>query len=183
VGEDALLIRQLRRGDRAALHRIYEQYKDDLLTIAGCLLVDRAAAEDCLHDVFVGFAAGIAKLRLRSNLKGFLAVCMANRARDQLRRRPRQVPLADVGDIVAAGPDPPTQVINCEETARLYAALAELPYEQREVIALRLRGQLRFREIARHQGVSTNTVQSRYRYGLDKLRTLLKQEHEHEARA
>ena len=72
--------------------------------------------------------------------------------------------------------------MDCEEAASLYGALAELPYEQREVIVLHLHGELRFREIARYQGVSTNTVQSRYRYGLDKLRTLLKQEQGHEAR-
>lgn len=181
MDEDALLVGQLRRGDRAALCRVYEKYKDGLLTIAGCLLVDRAAGEDCLHDVFVRFAGGIANLRLRSNLKGYLLACVANRARDQLRRRSRQVPLADAGDIVSAEGDPATGLMDCEEAARLYGALAELPYEQREVIVLRLHGELRFRDIARHQGLSTNTVQSRYRYGLDKLRTLLKQEHRHEA--
>jgi RNA polymerase sigma-70 factor (ECF subfamily) len=51
--------------------------------------------------------------------------------------------------------------------------LAELPYEQREAVVLRLRGGMRFQAIARMQGVSTNTVQGRYRYGLDKLKTIL----------
>jgi RNA polymerase sigma-70 factor (ECF subfamily) len=52
-------------------------------------------------------------------------------------------------------------------------ALAELPYEQREAVVLRFCSGMRFRAIARMQGVSTNTVQGRYRYGLDKLKTLL----------
>jgi DNA-directed RNA polymerase specialized sigma24 family protein len=46
-------------------------------------------------------------------------------------------------------------------------------YEQREVVLLRLQSGLRFRAIAQLQGVSINTVQGRYRYGLDRLRTLL----------
>jgi len=51
--------------------------------------------------------------------------------------------------------------------------MTELPYEQREAIALRIHGNLGFRQIADLQNVSTKTVQSRYRYGLDKLRSTL----------
>jgi RNA polymerase sigma-70 factor (ECF subfamily) len=49
--------------------------------------------------------------------------------------------------------------------------MTELPYEQREAIVLRLHGDLRFRQIAEIQEVSTKTAQSRYHYGLDKLRS------------
>jgi len=54
--------------------------------------------------------------------------------------------------------------------------MAQLPYEQREVIILHLMSDMRFRAIAGTQGVSISTVQSRYRYGLNKLRTLLDSE-------
>jgi RNA polymerase sigma-70 factor (ECF subfamily) len=62
-------------------------------------------------------------------------------------------------------------VIDSERLRKLGSALAELPYEQREAIVLRLHGDLRFRQIARMQKVSTKTAQSRYRSGLDKLRS------------
>jgi RNA polymerase sigma-70 factor (ECF subfamily) len=52
-------------------------------------------------------------------------------------------------------------------------ALAEIPYEQREVIMLHLKGGLKFRQIARVQQTSVSTVHGRYRYGLKKLRTIL----------
>ena len=42
MAEDRRLVERLRQGDRDALRRIYEKYKDDLLTIAGCMLADRA---------------------------------------------------------------------------------------------------------------------------------------------
>jgi RNA polymerase sigma-70 factor (ECF subfamily) len=51
--------------------------------------------------------------------------------------------------------------------------LAELPSEQREVIILRLKGEMKFKEIAKLQGVSVNTIQGRCRYGLNKLRSIL----------
>ena len=49
----------------------------------------------------------------------------------------------------------------------------QLPYEQQEVILLHIRGGLTFKVIAGHQGVSINTVQGRYRYGLDRLRSIM----------
>ena len=52
-------------------------------------------------------------------------------------------------------------------------ALGQLPEEQREVVALRVYASLRFPVIARHQGVSVNTAEGRYRYGMAKLRQCL----------
>jgi RNA polymerase sigma-70 factor (ECF subfamily) len=75
---------------------------------------------------------------------------------------------------------PVKQLIGSERRARVFGAIAKLPCEQREVVALRLQGEMPFRQIARLQGESTNTVQSRYRYGIEKLRTLLKKEYENE---
>ncbi len=60
-----------------------------------------------------------------------------------------------------------------EQVARVERALAGLPYEQREVMALRVYGNMRFREIARELKVSINTVQGRYRYAMEKLHMLL----------
>jgi len=63
-----------------------------------------------------------------------------------------------------------------EESERLQDLLARLPYQQREVVVLHLHYGMRFRRMARALGVSINTVQSRYRYGLDKLRSILDSE-------
>ncbi len=63
--------------------------------------------------------------------------------------------------------------IDCEEAERLRQALSGLPYEQREVITLHLHGDLTFREIARQQEVSINTATSRYRYGIERLKSIL----------
>ena len=168
------LIQRLHRGDRAALREIYERYRQDLLTLAACLLGDVAAAEDVLHDTFVAFAASAPRLKVRSNLRGYLGAWVANRARDQLRRRNREHHDADRSP--AHNGDPLTDLIADEESRRLYGALARLPYEQREVITLHLHGEMTFRQVARQLGVRQNTVQSRYRYGIEKLRSLLKTE-------
>ena len=60
-----------------------------------------------------------------------------------------------------------------EEACRLFRAIAALPAEQRTVITLRLHGEMTFEEIAQQVGVSNNTIRSRYRYALQKLRSSL----------
>jgi len=51
--------------------------------------------------------------------------------------------------------------------------MSELPDEQRQVIVLHVLACLRFSQIAQLTGQSINTIQSRYRYGLQKLKSLL----------
>jgi DNA-directed RNA polymerase specialized sigma24 family protein len=54
--DDKELLRSLQSGDAAGLAAVYHRYKDDLLTVACCLIGQRADAEDVLHDVFVTLA-------------------------------------------------------------------------------------------------------------------------------
>jgi RNA polymerase sigma-70 factor (ECF subfamily) len=172
--EDELLKLRFKYGSSEALRRIYEKYLNSLLTLAMALLNDVNAAEDVVHDVFVSFAKSTENFRLRGNLKSYLATCVINRARDRIRtnkRRPNRFAESDLMMTEANGPE--ESVIFNEETHRLNQALARLPDEQREAIILRLHSQMKFKEIARLQGVSTNTIQGRYRYGLNKLRSIL----------
>jgi len=175
--EDALLVWKLKCGDADALTRVYLAHKDQLLGLAISLSGDRATAEDALHDVFVTLASTARSLRIRTNLRAYLSACIANRIRNVQRRSNRQVDdeiLATRPDEISSGPDQAAMV--ADETARVGQALKELPDEQCEVIVLHLQGGLTFKAIAEALGISINTVQSRYRYGLERLRTLLKGE-------
>ena len=158
-----------------ALRRIYEKYKPDLLSVAGALLNDAAAVEDVLHDVFVRFASQAGRFRLNGSLKGYLAICVANRARNtnrQDRQNKHDIP-SDAKLGPSELPDPSHAAGYTEQRRILACALAQLQQEQRQVIVLHVLGSLRFREIARQAGDSINTIQSRYRYGLAKLQSLL----------
>ena len=55
------------------------------------------------------------------------------------------------------------------------AAMEHLSADQREVLTLKIWGDLTFREIAETVGVSINTVASRYRYALEALRNVLEE--------
>ncbi len=166
--EDRRLLRKLRRGDTAALQRVYEKYKHDLLGLAVTLAHDKGAGEDIVHDVFVSFVRFAPRLRLRTSLRSYLLTSVANRARNLNRVSTQARPAA------FAAESPADQGVWENERAMLLEqALAQLPCDQRETVVLHLQAGMTFREIADAQNVSVNTIQSRYRYGLEKLRSLL----------
>ena len=81
--------------------------------------------------------------------------------------------MAKTGSAAADSSHPDVRAIFGEELRQLTRALEQLPYEQREVLILHVHGGMKFRAIAQQQGVSINTAQGRYRYALDKLRSML----------
>jgi RNA polymerase sigma-70 factor (ECF subfamily) len=131
-----------------------------------------------VHDVFVSFARSSDRLKLSGNLKGYLITCVANCARNSKRagRRRKTVGLDETEPAVSDSDRPERWIIRNEELDTLNSAMAQLPYPQREVVVLHVQGGMKFNAIAKSQSVSINTVQSRYRYGLDKLRSLLNSE-------
>jgi RNA polymerase sigma-70 factor (ECF subfamily) len=170
------LIWRFNRGNPEALREIYDESKHELVTLAAALLLDKAEAEDVVQDVFVGFIRSGGRFQLTGSLKGFLATCVANRARNRNKSKRNHAPGEPAVTPEPAAPDherPDLATMFGEELKCVGRVLAELPYEQREVVVLRLYSGKRFHAIARMQGVSINTVQGRYRYGLDKLKTLL----------
>jgi RNA polymerase sigma factor (sigma-70 family) len=173
--EDKLLIWKFKRGNTEALCRIYEKYKSNLLRLAISLLNDTAAAEDVVHDSFISFAQSSQRLKTGGNLKSYLVVSVANLARNwnRAKRLHETTGLNKLNPVETGYKRPEQWIIYNEQLKQLNNALAQLSYQQREVIILHLQGGMKFRAIAEVQGVSINTVQSRYRYGLGKLRSIL----------
>ena len=176
--EDRLTIWQFNHGNREVVRKIYEKYKKDLMTLATVLLSDRNAAEDVVQDVFASFIESAERFRLTGSLKGYLAVCVANNARNRNKAKQRHlsIGLDEVEPIVSDSERPDFSVAFDEELQRLTWALAQLPYQQREILLLHVYSGMKFREIAQLSGESINTLKGRYRYGIDKLRSLLNSE-------
>lgn len=176
--EDRLLILRFKYGSAEALRRIYEKYRDYLLKLATALSHNVDAAEDTVHDVFLSFAQSGDKIKLTGSLKGYLRTCVVNSVRNKGRaeRLRSSVGLDKLDPIPADRKRPDHWIICREESQQIADALSHIPFEQREVVVLYLHGDMKFREIARLQNVSIKTIQSRYRYGLDKLKSLLNSE-------
>lgn len=172
-----MLVWKFKHGSKDAFCRLYEKYRDDLLKLAISLLNEADTAEDVVHDVFATLIRDARQFQLTGSLKSYLATCVANRARNANRAQQRQT--AGLDRIQTEAPSstrPDRWIIISDEFKRLNAALAQLPYDQRETVILRAQGGLKFRQIAKSQCVPIKTAQSRYRIGLDKLRSLLDSE-------
>ncbi|MFC1652180.1 RNA polymerase sigma factor [Planctomycetota bacterium] len=176
--EDKVLIWKFKAGSSTALCRIYQKYKQDCLRLATLLLNDVSEAEDIVHDVFIVLAQSAERLKLNGNLKSYLLTCVANRARNINRAKQCRYTVGlDEAEFLVSPAKRPDQWLLCsEELTRFSRAMAQLPYAQREVVILHLRAGMTFRQIAHLQDLSINTVKGRYRYGLDKLRSLLRNE-------
>ncbi|MHC4122056.1 MAG: RNA polymerase sigma factor [Planctomycetota bacterium] len=170
--EDKWLVWKFKNGSTDAFRCIYEKYKNDLLALAVSLIDDRSSAEDIVHDVFVSFAQSANKLQIRKSLKGYLLTSVANRIRSRSRIKIQQ-PLEERATVISNSDWPEQAAMSAEQTQQINNAILGLPCEQREVIMLHLQNGLRFREIAKSLAVSISTVQSRYRYGLNKLQLIL----------
>lgn len=176
--EDKRVVWEFNRGNRDVLHQVYEKYKKDLMTLAIALLYDKNAAEDVVHDVFVSFIRSAGQFRLTGSLKGYLSVCVANKIRNfnKAGQRRQATGLEEAEAIVSNSKRPDLSAIFGEELHQLALALLQLPYLQRETVLLHIYSGMKFKTIAGLQGESVNTIKGRYRYGLDKLRSLLNSE-------
>ena len=154
---------------------MYNLYKQDMMTLSRTLLFDKTLAEDVLHEVFAKLIGLQGRIRIQSTLRGYLLQAVANEARTMNRTNARK-DSANIGHLNGSHLSierPEGSAERAEQCQRLEQALGELPYEQREVVLLRHYGQVKFKAIAKCQGVSMSAVQARYRYGLERLRSLL----------
>lgn len=150
-----------------ALAALYDRFATALFHTARSLLGDDGLAEDAVQDTFLGLVRSTAILSDIENVRAYLFAALRHAAVKLRARKRGLLPL----DVDVAGPEP--RPPDLDRAVRLERALAELPAEQRELIALKVDGGLTFAEVAACLGVSPNTAASRYRYALEKLRTAL----------
>lgn len=176
--EDKLLIFRFKQGRNEALRQIYDKYKVELLKLAVVLIGDVNMAEDIVHDVFVKFAQSADRIKLTGSLRSYLVTSVINGVRNRLRDNNRhcKTNLERADLLTSSGRGPDQWAVLGEQLTHLSQALRQLPYEQREVICFRMEMDMTFRQIATLQSVSVNTVKGRYRYAIEKLRSLLNSE-------
>jgi RNA polymerase sigma-70 factor (ECF subfamily) len=151
--------------DREQVRALYEQHGRVLLAYALTLIHDRSASEDVLHQVFTRLLQG--NIGINGTAVPYLYRAVRNAALNYKRNHVREVTLESNGAWLESPPG------MADVGLALQAALETLPDEQREIIVLRVWGQMTFEEAAAALEISPNTAASRYRYGLAKLKDRL----------
>jgi len=156
---------------RDDLERVYDAFAPKLYRYALMILADSAAAEDALQQAFIKYAGGRSGACAIEHLEGYLRIAVRNECRRILKRKGsrREIGLQSAHLLEAASTPPPDE----DERRALERALRRLPAEQREVIHMKVYEDMTFQRIADILGISINTVASRYRYALDRLRQVL----------
>ncbi len=157
------------------LERLYDDHADALTGFLMDLTRDPADARDALQEIFIKLATRPELLDGVREERGFLLRLAHNLAIDLIRRRAARSrahdALAEEASGLFASTSDPDEAAFRDELAK---ALGALPIDQRTVVHLKLWEGLTFDAIAETLGIPPNTAASRYRYGVDKLRALLR---------
>lgn len=187
---DETLMANWQRGDENALAALLSRYERKLWVFLHRLTGDKSTAEDLLQETFMRLLQHGSDWQPSARFSTWIYTVARNLAFDHARRmgvrkarsldesngsdddhesRPalmNRIPGDDRGGERAA--------LDGELRARVDAALASLPIEQREVFLMREVMDLSFAEIAETTNTALPTVKSRMRYALERLQGALK---------
>ncbi|MCD9086691.1 RNA polymerase sigma factor [Stenotrophomonas sp. SY1] len=164
-------------GDSDAFAQLYARHRARLFHFLLGQLRDRSLAEELFQDVWQKMIHARAGWKPEAAFATWLFRIAHNRLNDHWRAaRHRPAAPEDADERTARLADNHTPELLADEQAQrlqLRQALAELPPEQQEVVILRLEQELSLEEIGQITGVGRETVKSRLRYAMDKLRARL----------
>ena len=161
-------------GELHAFETLYTRHRSRLYSFLLRQLRDAALADEMFQDVWQRVIAARAGWQPDAAFTTWLFRIAHNRLNDHWRAARHRPPApGDADERVARMSDtrtPETQLSDFEQRRQLQLAMEQLPDEQREVLQLRLEQELSLEEIAEITGVGRETVKSRLRYAMDKLR-------------
>jgi RNA polymerase sigma-70 factor, ECF subfamily len=186
ASDEALMVRY-QRGDRDAFALLVKRYGKQVYNFVLRQLKAPALAEDVTQEVFMRLVQNAADFKHEARFSTWLYAIARNLCIDQLRRlQHRRHPSLDqplgendgrtLGDAVANehfSASAERSAVSSEVQVTILKAVEALPDDQREVFLLREVADLPFKDIAEITGVPENTVKSRMRYALDRLKQAL----------
>lgn len=170
------------QGDKTGLKEIYECYGAYIYRIIYEILQNRENAEDVTSDFFIRLWEKACQFKPGSGHRGYLATMARNMAIDFLRKYKREELTAMLQDIDAGqeeeersdrglqrdtDTDVEEQVL---QDLSVQEALSKLQPSERQIVSLKVLGELTFREIADCMGIPMGTVTWKYQNAMKKLR-------------
>lgn len=178
--DDATLVRLVARAHADALSVLYDRYSRLVFSLASSLVGDRASAEEITLDVFIRIWEKAETYRPeQAKVSTWLTSITRHRAIDVLRRqgsRPEQhsVSWAELSaELMPETNDPEQATELALQQQRVRAAIAALPADQRQALALAFFNGYTHREIAEALNQPLGTVKTRIRLAMQKLRDML----------
>ena len=175
--DDDVLMLAWAAGDAASFELLYARHRGSLYRFLLRQLRDPALADEFFQDVWQRVIAARQGWKPEAAFRTWLFRIAHNRLNDYWRGlKHRPAAPEDADERAARVPDPSSperELSEFEQRRRLQLAIEELPEEQREVVLLRLEQELSLEEIGAITGAGRETVKSRLRYAMEKLRARL----------
>jgi len=173
--DDGALMLLYRDGDVAAFETLYRRHNDALYRYLLRLSRSPDAAEDIFQEVWSKIIRARQTYRPTAQFKTFLYRVARNCFIDYIRRNRRHEQTVDLAPEHQPDPGELPDALTERSLARrrLAAALLELPDEQRDVFLLREEGGFSLEQIASITDSKRETVKSRLRYAVNKLRAAI----------
>ena len=163
-------IRQMNEGDKEGLREVYEEYISYIYGIVFQMIGNKENAEDITSDFFIKLWEKSASYKPGSGHRGWMATIARNMTIDFIRKYKREE-LTDTFEDTAEGYSRTSsvedQVVN---QSLIKDALETLSEKEREVIHMKVMGDMTLKEIAAVLEVPMGTVAWRYREAVNKLR-------------
>jgi RNA polymerase sigma-70 factor (ECF subfamily) len=181
--DDVTLINLIARAHSDALSELYDRYSRLVFSLAVNLVGDRSSAEEITLDVFTRIWEKAETYRPeQAKVSTWLSSITRYRSIDVLRRRGSRPEQHSVGWADLApdslpridGPEEATELALQQQRVR--AAIAKLPPEQQQALALAYFRGYTQREIAQALDEPLGTVKTRIRLAMQKLRDMLAEE-------
>ena len=176
--DDRALMLRYKDGDVAAFETLYQRHRGPLYRFLLNQSQDTQAAEDIFQEVWSRIIRSRERYRPAAKFATYMYHIARNCFLDHVRHSGRQPVLVSIDDdppveLVAVTNNPEAAAENSNASAYIQAALDGLPPEQREAFLLREEAGLTLEEIGQVTGVGRETVKSRLRYAVAKLRKSL----------
>lgn len=177
---DRALLQQVALGNAKAMREVYARCGGRAFAVTLRLMQSRADAEEVLQEAFLEVWKRAREFDpARGGLETWVTTIARTRAIDRLRAMGTVARTVEGASHqpppVSATPKAPDEAAELgQDRARVLAALAQLPPEQREVVELAYFEGLSQREIAERTGDPLGTVKTRARLALEKLGDLLR---------
>jgi len=152
------------------LERIIDEHQQQLFTFAFFRVGSYEVAQDIVQDVFIRFYENSRRLSAANNVKAYLYKTISNACTDYLRKNAKIQFIAIENLVNEFVENEEKQCLS--EYLRIEEILENLPIDQAEILRLKFIDSLNFVEISDILNVNINTIKSRYKYAINKLRNL-----------
>jgi len=161
---------RMKSGDRNALHEVYEAYIGYIYTIVLQTVSNREDAEDVTSEFFMKLWRLADTYREGNGHRAWMAAIARNMAIDFLRKTRREVLTEDFTDTVTENASDVSVEQEVIADISLRQALDTLKPGEREVVHLKIMGEMTFQEIADALNIPLGTATWRYQNAIQKLR-------------